>query len=361
MIKFICITTICILSAIAVKAQSSIETLCNGAADNIYKQLKKADIASHSKIAVLYFEGQTGSSNSIKSLLGMRISNKVATYLAKKFNNKEYTILMPENTQEKRYFSPPNTPAEEEQFYRKLNENQRPDYFISGKYHISSDYTSLAISELSLKENKYKEGSTGKPYAFDPFKTTIISADIEEIKNLNIEFSENDDFMNKILQFSEISDDLFSCAVIDVATKKIMDENEKLIINRSYTIKVEVKKACFLYAFYYMPEDKDHPYLQPLFPFENGQPKIFEPGTHNIPDNSEGFVIDPPVGNTYIKIFASVKPLTLNITSKKDKEGYFETSISYSDAEIFFTSLKSLQKQRVLLKTQIMTFGIDYK
>jgi len=343
----------------ASKAQPTIEQLCEGAADNIYKLIKK-NIPEQSKIAVLYFEGQTGSSNSIKTMLGIRISSKVAAYVAQKLNKKEFIILFPENTQEKKFFNLPSTAAEEEQFYKKLNENQRPDYFITGKYNISNNFSVISLSELVLKENKYKNSSPGKPYAFEPVSSNISPSDIEELKSLNIEFSEDDDYMNKILQFSESSEDLFSCSMHEVGNPKPIEYNGKLIVGKSYVIKIDVVKPCYIYAFFYMPEDKEHPYLMPLYPFEVKEQKVFNPGEHYIP-HADGFEIEPPAGSTYIKVIASLKPLSLQITSVKDKDGYYITSINKQDAEVFYTSLSSSYKNKLPLKAQILNFKVDYK
>ena len=349
-----------ILFSTELYAQVTIETLSQEAAENIYKQLKKADIAPQSKMAILYFEGQTGSSNSIKSLLGIRISNKVATYLAKKINTKKYTILMPENTQEKKYFSPPTTAAEQEDFYRNFNENQRPDYFIFGKYHISLDYSTITLSDIVMKENQYKLNSTNKSLGFESYTTSILSSDEEEIKTLNIEYGESEDFMSKILQFWGSNDDLFSFSVLDVETNNTIEENDKLLIGKSYSLKVEVKKSCYLYAFLYIPEDKEHPYLTPLYPYKNEKSKLFEKGIYYLPHKG-GFNIEPPIGNTYIKVIASIKPLALQITYIKDKNGYMITSINQQDAEIFFTNLKSSQKLKIPITVQLKTFKIEYK
>ena len=293
-------------------------------------------------------------------MLGIRISSKIGAYITQKLNKKKLIILYSENPQEKSFSSLPSTAAEEEQFYNKLNENQRPDYFITGKYNISNNYSTISISEMVLKENKYKNLTTGKPYAFEPLTVNIMPSDLEELKSLNIEFSEDDDYMNKILQFSENDEDLFFCSMLEVGNPKAIEFNGKLIVGKSYVLKVDISKPCYIYAFFYMPEDKDHPYLMPLYPYENKELKILGQGEQYLP-HADGFEIEPPIGNTYIKVIASLKPLSLQISSVKDKDGYYLTSINKQDAEVFFTSLTSSHKNKIPLKAQILNFRVDYK
>lgn len=358
MIKKFCFPLILIVMATMARGQQTLEDLCQGASEDIYKSLRKANIPEQSKIVFLYFEGQTGTGYAVKTPLGMRISNKLAAILIKKLSKKEYYILFPENTQEKKYFSVPNTAEEQNKFYEKLNENQNPDYFITGKYYISNDFTTISLTELVLKENKYKTGNAGKTIAFDSYKTIIQPQDAEDLKHLNIEFSEEDDFMNKILQFSEKSEDFFIAQLVDLKQKSEVKERGIMYIGNSYTIQLEIKSPCYVYAFFYMPEDKLHPYLQPLHPFENGPVKQFDKGIFYIP-HAGGFEVEPPKGNTYIKFIASAKPLPLNITSKKDKDGAYNTSISNSDAEIFYTALKTEQRQKSKLRSQLMIFTVE--
>lgn len=339
-------------------SQSTFENLCKGAADNIYKQLKKANIPDQSKIAVLYFEGQTGSKNSMKTLLGIRLSNKLAVYLAQELNKTGYSVLFPENTQEKKFFSPPADSREAEAFYTKFNQNKFPDYFVTAKYYISGDYSTISVSDIVLKENQYSPGFTGKTFAFEPFKTNIVVSDVPEIKSLHIEFSENDDYMNKILQFTGNTSDLFDGVMMDLGKKEAMTENSSLIIKSSYTLKVNVKKPCYMYIFYYSPDDKDNPYLIPLYPYGESE-KPLQPGEHLLP-TPQGIEIGPPVGNTYIKLIGSPNPLRLDYSSIKDKDGYYITKTSQDDAQLFHTKLNNCLKNSVPVHTQMLVFKVEY-
>ncbi len=367
MIKKLFYVLIMFVMAATAKGQQTIDELCQGASEDIYKSLRKANIAEQSKIVILYFEGQTGTGYAVKTPLGMHISNKLATILIKKLSKKEYYILFPENTQEKKYFSVPNTAEEQNKFYEKLNENQNPDYFITGKYYISSDFTTISLTEMVLKENKYKTGNAGKTIAFDSYRTIIQPQDAEELKHLNIEFSEEDDFMNKILQFSENNEDLFDAWLINLENKREVREYSTVFIGKSYTIIVEVKTPCFLYAFFYMPEDKLNPYLQPLYPYEiktdKDSEEMFKIGMYQIP-HPAGFVLEPTKGNMYIKIIATLKPMPFKFSSKEiytqgNKRPSYLTSISNSDAEIFYTGLKTEQKQKSKLRSQLMIYTVE--
>lgn len=344
-------------------AQTSIDNLCSEAATKIYRELKRSKIPDGSKIAVLYFEGETASNNNSKTMLGIRLSGRLSQKLIELTNKKEYIISYPINSQEKKYFKVPGTAEEENQFYNNLNDKLSPDYFITGKYYISPDFKTISFSELVLKENVFKHQSTGKSYSFEKSTISINTSEVDELKNLNIEYLENENFMNKILRFSDNnSPNLFEISLQHIVNydKKDVADNEIIFINESYCLKIEVLKPCYIYAFYYMPDDKEHPYLQPLYPFRDENPKMHNKDIYYLP-HSGGFKIEPPTGNAYIKIFACNQPLSLLFTSTKDNNGSFYNTINSRNAEDFFNSLTTAQRNKIPLNSRILNFNIKFQ
>ncbi len=361
--KNITIITLILFLSQFTNAQTCIDNLCSDAANKIYRQLKHSNIPVGSKVAILYFEGETASNNNSKTMLGIRLSGRLSQKLIELTNKKEYIISYPINSQEKKYFKVPGTAEEENKFYNNLNDKLSPDYFITGKYYISPDFKTISFSELVIKENVFKPQNTGKSYSIEKTTASIELSDINDLKNLNIEISEEENYMNKILQFSDNNNfNLIKISLLHIfeQNKTEIVDNEKIFIGQSYCLKIEVIKPCYIYAFYYMPDDKDHPYLQPLYPYKEETPKQFEVGIYYLP-HAGGFKIDPPVGKVYIKVIASNQPLSLMFTSLVDNNGSYYNTINSMNAEVFFGSLNSSQKNKIPISTQILSFIIDYK
>ena len=119
----IIIILFCVIFKVS-KAQQTLENAADGVERKITSSIKSCkDIPKDSKIAVLFFE----SSDGFRTPLGVSLSKKIATRLSANFNKKDFDILFPENIEEKkidkiaaRYFTPPSTSEEENEFNKQF-------------------------------------------------------------------------------------------------------------------------------------------------------------------------------------------------------------------------------------------------
>ena len=134
-------------------------------AEEVYKQLKKNPIPVNSKIAVCFFVGEQGTYDDLQTKLGIRIANEFAITLKREIQNKKrldnIEILLNDkvgkvlNAEMKGNFVPPDNTKEEQQFWKQLKNNERPDYFISGKYEVIGDFVGLRLKNVRMEKNKF--------------------------------------------------------------------------------------------------------------------------------------------------------------------------------------------------------------
>jgi len=346
------------------KAQQTLENAANKAADNIVSGIKSCkDIPRDSKIAVLFFESSDGS----KTKLGAMLSKKIAAKVSLSFNKKEYDILFPENIEEKqidkmsaKYFRPPST-QEEEEFYKNFNNSKRPDYFLIGKYYINPSFSKITITEISIQKNTYNLNDKKTSCGIDnTSEITIENEDIETLRRLNLPITTETDFYMQLMNFNGNQTDFFDFNIYDIDAKKELNENSPMIINKFYSLSVHVKKPCYLYAFMYCPDDKENPFIQPLYPYNEEDSTLFQAGDYYLP-TSGGFLLTPPASKVYFKIITvSAENLKIEMKTTKGIDGYITTVLDIYKSELLMLTLNQILKKRAPVEAKLKIYNANY-
>jgi len=169
------------------RAQQTVENVSKELGDVVSAGIKKCkNIPKDSKIAVLFFE----SSDGLKTTLGMQLSRKTAVNLMNNFNKKDFTIISPENVEEKKlnkisatFFTPPDKESSED-FYKNFNKSQKPDYFLTAKYYVDASFSKLIISEVKIEKNTFDLDERKKSTCgFENVTVNVLESDKNEIIN----------------------------------------------------------------------------------------------------------------------------------------------------------------------------------
>jgi len=346
------------------KAQQTLENAANKAADNIVSGIKSCkDIPRDSKIAVLFFESSDGS----KTKLGAMLSKKIAAKVSLSFNKKEYDILFPENIEEKqidkmsaKYFRPPST-QEEEEFYKNFNNSKRPDYFLIGKYYINPSFSKITITEISIQKNTYNLNDKKTSCGINNTSEILIeNEDIETLRRLNLPITTETDFYMQLMNFNGNQTDFFDFNIYDIDAKKELNENSPMIINKFYSLSVHVKKPCYLYAFMYCPDDKENPFIQPLYPYNEEDSTLFQAGDYYLP-TSGGFLLTPPASKVYFKIITvSAENLKIEMKTTKGIDGYITTVLDIYKSELLMLTLNQILKKRAPVEAKLKIYNANY-
>ena len=129
----------------------------------ILKELKRnKGIPVDSKIAICLFLGQDEYSDTLKTLLGIRLAQKISHSLSIALKKTGYEAVFPDALEKKflndamsEFFVPPATSSEESKFWSDFLMKQKPDYYLTGKYRINDDSKYLRITDVFLRKNVY--------------------------------------------------------------------------------------------------------------------------------------------------------------------------------------------------------------
>ena len=359
----IIIILFCVIFKVS-KAQQTLENAADGVERKITSSIKSCkDIPKDSKIAVLFFE----SSDGFRTPLGVSLSKKIATRLSANFNKKDFDILFPENIEEKkidkiaaRYFTPPSTSEEENEFNKQFISSKRPDYFLMGKYYINPNCLEFTVTEVNIQKNTYTINEKKTSFGVNVTTVDILTGECEEIKRKNIPIEENINYFMQLISWAGNSSELFDFSLIELTTNNAINENAPLIIGKTYVLNVKVNSPCYIYAFMYCPEDKEHPFISPLFPYQEGKSKLFNPDKHKLP-HSDGFSLTPPVGKTYFKIIAvASENIFVEMNSQKDKEGFIEPSMNSNNTEVFIKKINQKIQSGMQIDSKLKEFNVKY-
>lgn len=120
-------------------------------AKNIVSEAEKNKLPKASKLAVLYFIYNDGSSDTLKTNLGKLFAKKLETELTAL---KKYTIIIVDTTLEtisqNTFFS---TPSGDNKYWEKFLKNQTPDYFITGEFKMEDKFQTFTTQNIFLKKN----------------------------------------------------------------------------------------------------------------------------------------------------------------------------------------------------------------
>jgi hypothetical protein len=349
-----------IATANAQTANDAIQRLANELADNAAKEVKR--LPKNSKIAICLFLGSDSKSDTLKTRLGIKLSQATYHALAKKLNKKEYEVIFPDGFDSRfvadassHFFTPPATAVEEDKFWKGYLDKQRPDYFFTAQYNFVHG-NSLSIANAFLHVNSY--GGNTKNYAVGSCNATISTTESTELFALNKPLALLADPIIQLMDYKGNAK-LFNYLVRQVGGSQVKDGGS-LKIDKEYELEVELLQPAYLYALYYPNTDKEHPYFDIIYPDPDKNGKVPAPvklaaTKHLLPKNYTLY-IDPPVGTAYLKIIATTKPLQIDYEVKK-VDGFFETAFKSKNANAFLKMLQALELEEldtkeILLKVE---------
>lgn len=299
------------------------------------KEFSKSKIPQNCKIYALPFRCDRDGVDTIATPLGMKISAELSFRFnrviqgEKKLRNLNVSVISPDNTNKQLFelmaqnLTPPATMSEESEFWKNMSANQKPDYYLVGKYEILGDFKSVRVSRVELIKDKlnpklsaFPDKITLKDIDF-PFET---EEDRAFFRKLDKVVGEIENAYARLVRlqsrgtFAEVN-------IIDEKTDKPIALNTELKVGKGYQLQVNLKEDAYLYAFYYESTDLTGNKIYMIFPFENGQKNLVKKGLVTLPDDENVFSPSEPAANqAFIKLIASKKKLPLNITTTP--EGY---------------------------------------
>lgn len=328
-----------------------VEKAATELAESIARKLRKQPLPNDAKIAVVMFPFDNNFADTIKTHLGINFSKQFshALKLALQDKNKNYNVLIP-NDIDKRlnetmssYFTLPKG-VNEADFWSNFLNNQRPNFYITGKYKISGDYEAFSITNVRIQPDQFDpEFAKLSPIAFDNIIFPLIKPEDKEfIKNLNKALHK---FSNPIEAFIKNSGkaDFFKFDIINAETNEVIPVQEPLIIGKSYQVKVQLITDAYLYAFYYDQQNKlAYPYFEMIFPFQPAMSNYVKQGEQLLPALEYTFEVGPPAsGQVFIKLIATKKhiPIKFDFVTSNN---ITTTTFKDSDCSEFMSNLVSL-------------------
>ena len=299
------------------------------------KELGKAKIPLNCKIYALPFRCERDGIDTFATPLGMKISSELSFKFKrviqkeKKLRNLNISIISPDNTNKQLFelmaqnLNPPSTMTEESEFWKNVSANQKPDYYLVGKYEIKGDYKSVRVSNVELIKDKLNPKLTG-------FQDKITLKDIDfpfesdedraMFRKLDANVGEIDQAYARLVRLAS-KGQFASANIVDEKTDMPISLNTDLKVGKGYQLKVDLNQDAYLYAFYYESSDLTGNKMYMVFPFENGQKNFMKKGSIMLPDDENVFAPSEPAANqVFIKLIASKKKLPLKITISP--EGY---------------------------------------
>jgi hypothetical protein len=312
-------------------------------ADAICKKAILDRIGKNKKIAVCLFLQE----DTIKTKLGIKISQCIAQNLTYRLNNKDYEILFPDDVDNKflssamgKFFETPKTSDEETEFWQKYLNNKKPDYWLTGKYLISNDNNSIIITNLYLKAYIYDVNNSGKKSVAvndDYIDININKEDKNNILELNKPITNFSDYYFKLIDL-EGKANIFSFEIINDKLKSEVEISAPLKIGSDYQIKINLKESAFVYCFYFDPKENDHAFFDMIYPLDKDKIKPLSAGVHYLPENTV-FTVEPPPSDVYIKILVSKKLIPIEFAQFLGKNGLTYTYFKYDDCKAFLEKI----------------------
>lgn len=299
------------------------------------KEVSKSKIPQNCKIYALPFRCERDGIDTFATPLGMKFSAELSFKFnrviqkEKKLRNLNISVISPDNTNKQLFelmaqnLTPPATMSEESEFWKNMSANQKPDYYLVGKYEILGDFKSVRVSRVELIKDKLNP----KLSAF-PDKITLKDIDFPfESEEDRAFFRKLDKVVGEIenayarLVRLQSKGTFADVNILDEKTDKPIALNTELKVGKGYQLQVNLKEDAYLYAFYYESTDLTGNKMYMIFPFENGQKNLVQKGLVTLPDDENVFSPSEPAANqAFIKLIASKRKLPLNITTTP--EGY---------------------------------------
>lgn len=350
MLLFICSTLI----LNAKPNENDIDKTAQKVAAEIINSINNSKIPADAKIAITFFNRIDNE----KTPFGIHFSNKLFIKLmaARQKGKITQEILFPENIDKYLdemmydYFTVPQGQNEGD-YWTKLLNNNKPDFYIIGKYKFNSKYTEIQFSELIVKPDNYgkyskiacvvKKAITGK------ISDKLL---IQEIKKLDYPINKPNLYYEKLI---DINDNLegFNLTIINENTGKPVNDFN-FIVGENYSLVLDLKQDLYVYAFFYDPNDYNTEFMTMAFPYdENSKNNTFmKKGKHKIPGEGLDFEIEAPFSPVYIKIFALKKKPNIDFDFKKIDD-YYITVFNYENCRKFVEQIEKLNKNEIFSRS----------
>ena len=356
------------ITALHINAQT-IDNITKELAEETIKELRKNNIPVDAKIAVCSFPGEFGTEDKIIAPLGIKIANRYALALKSEIQDKRrlrgIDILLNDNVgkaldaEMKSTFIPPDNTTEEEKFWKQMKNNQRPDYFISGKYAIVGNYEAIRLKSVRLEKNKFNTGFDDKGYSppvIDDVKMVIEKKDKKKIKQLISPIKDIPEVYTKFIKINN-PNDFAGFKVVYGNSGQEVQPTEPLKVGMDYQFRVNVKKPSYIYGFCYQSEDLLGMHMYMLYPISKGEDNFCKPGTYNLPKMGTQeftFTPSPPVsGQYFVKIIASKTKLAIDFTQTGDGYVY----LAQKQCKAFYKQLKNLNRD--WYQTSFVVKGVE--
>jgi len=339
-------------------SQDIIKTASDKIAKSIDKKLRSVkEIPDDSKVAVCMFYGQDNVSDTIKSMLGIKLSSEIHHSLVQLWNKKEYKAFFPESTNEAilyeamtPWYTPPETAEERSGFWKKVLDEQRPDFFLIGKYRLTAN--TFEIENVFLRYNKYNpEKRVNKDYAVDDITVDITVPQKSELEKQNMALNYFSDLYKQLSEY-EGNANIVSFSIIKYPANTIVTQEAPFYIGESYRVALNLSENAYIYAFFYDPQDKKYPYFNMIYPIDDKADNLLQKGENTIP-LATAIEMTPPEGRAYIKIIASKMKIPVEFTKFYDAEGSMYVFFKEENCRKFLNKLNELPKNNVDAKAII--------
>lgn len=343
-------------------AQKCLTTIAQKQAAEIHKTIKKnSSRFNNKKIAVLLIMQKDNYSDTLKTFMGIRLSEKIASYLAKEAKNNNYSILFPESTANLKvkqmaalYFRLPDNDADAVSYREQYLNNQKPDYFITASFRINFNTPQIAICDVNI----HKDPMDGEEFTLPVLPDTYLKLkpeEMDEIKPLLLPIDKLNDAYYTLLAM-QASSNLFSFALVHLDSQKPVNDNT-LKIGNKFCIRTQSTQQLYYYVFWYDDNEKPKPNLYIFEPLKTGQPAARPAGAHIFPYNSY-FAPDPPPGKVFIHIVATTAPVPVTLFKNKLPQGGVNYFLSQTDCKAFIEQLQLLKQNNIAFDTKQLLFNV---
>jgi hypothetical protein len=321
------------------------------------RAVRKAKLPAGTKIYVLPFYGRRATHDTAKTPLGVRISADMTYWVKKKAQSRRMRnfnlqiISNDDNTRQldelmRGFFTPPATQKEESELWNMIENNQRPDYYLVGKYEVDNDYKTLRVFDVKLIRDRFSPPPPKVPREVvigrseSPIK---LETERENFRKWDVEIKRLPDAFVDLVNYR--SKGMFANAVIKQdGLNTIISPDSLLTVGRNYFVEVDLAEDAHVYIFYYESGDFTGNEMYMVYPFDQSQGTFFKRGRHRFPDPESNFALSMPGTNkVFLKVVASKRELPLQISQSRD--GYIV--LQKERSMVFVNGLEKMNENEV--------------
>jgi len=347
-------------------SQKILDQLTVKTASNIVNAIEK--LPDSSKVTMTFFA--CDDDDEVKNNATTRLGIKFTKYLAKEIRIEiqkrklSHRLLFPEEIDDKLYekmkagFKKPDDISSGD-FWANFLENQKADFYISGKYRIDGDYEKINIVGTQIFPNNLGDYPKSQviPVEKNVSKKIRDEQDKKYLKNLDEPLLELNSAYEELVNWTGNGLD-FTLEHLDADGNKLTGYN--LIIGKDYNISINLQRSAYVYAFFFDPTDTKKPYMYMLYPYDTNMDNFLSEGSHSLPP---GYTYTPePPGNdeqVYFQIFVSEVKIPIRFTYEEDENGYITAIFYEADCEDFLNKINKMDKTKISTKQLTFTRSLE--